>query len=184
VLEGKVTLLSIKDPKPVQLNKAEEADQIEQEIVKETEQEASVQEAIVQEVVQQDIKQEDVPWFDKEIEQDVVQEIVEPIVQEVVEVKKQISSEESLNFMFACEKYDGARLAKSEANNEFKVVDQDTRPIIVNYLEKYGQETELGKNDLAVEAGEFKAYYVIIPGKVTVKRDEEKIIRRTCRNMV
>ena len=77
----------------------------------------------------------------------------------------------------ACDLYVTARDAKSAAISDYKVVNDNTRPTILAFLNKYGRESKFGKGDQKLTEGGFDAHYTIEEPKSIVARDEEAILK-------
>ena len=79
-------------------------------------------------------------------------------------------------FIRAVDKYIQARDAKLEAEKTFKTADKNLRPVILEYLESCGQESDEGKGDKLVQIDDLKVHWTFTPGKDYIKKDESKIL--------
>ena len=100
---------------------------------------------------------------------------------EGINLEEQKKQEE---FLKALDRYVQYRDAKLKAEKEFKEADQQTRPVILDYLQQYGIESEEGKNDCMVLANGYKAHWTFTPGEDYVQRDENKILKYLVDNAI
>lgn len=99
---------------------------------------------------------------------------VEP--EEVEEAPSDLEMQAREAFLDIVSKYIEARDAKLEAEKAFKELDKEIRPLILEYLETYGSESDEGKGDALVELGDIKVHWTFTPGESYVKKDENKIL--------
>jgi len=85
-------------------------------------------------------------------------------------------SKAQLAYFEACKRYAEARDAKSVAEKEYKAVDEVTRPEILTYVDAHGRESIKGKRDNVLKAGGFEVHHTFSEGKVSIKRETQKII--------
>jgi hypothetical protein len=89
---------------------------------------------------------------------------------------------ERQEFVRNCQVYAEARDAKNDSAKSYESVDEEIRPVIVKYLQKYGQESAEGKGDSRVDLGGFSVVYTYTPGKLIIRRNEEKIVKYCLEN--
>jgi hypothetical protein len=101
---------------------------------------------------------------------------------EVEEGPSEEEIKEQENYLEALNKYKEARDAKLAAEKEFKAIDGENRHIILDYLQKVGTESSEGSGDNVLLLEGVKAHWTFSPGKVYVKKDEEKIVEFLLKN--
>lgn len=102
-----------------------------------------------------------------------------PPAEELPQVQEGPTEEElaqKKQFFEALRKYAEYRDAKLEAEKAFKEVDQEARPLILDYLGRYGTESEEGRGDKVLVADGLRTHYTFTPGETYVQRNESKIL--------
>ena len=114
---------------------------------------------------------------EKDIPENYMPEVPAPLEEEEVDQgpsPEEIERQEK--FLKAVDRYIQARDAKLEAEKTFKTADKTLRPVILEYLESCGQESDEGKGDKLVQIDDFKVHWTLTPGEDYVKKDEGKIL--------
>jgi len=88
-----------------------------------------------------------------------------------------IDPSELRSYKSACELYVTARDAKSAATAEYKMVNENTRPTILSFLDKYGRESKYGKGDQKLTEAGYDVHYTMEDPKKVVARDEGAILK-------
>ncbi len=92
-------------------------------------------------------------------------------------VKENASVEDIKKFSESLEKYVEARSNKQKYNKEFTKVDKEHRPVIWEYTEKYGKETDTGRGDSKIEECGQNVHIVKTPGKDSIEYDENNMVK-------
>lgn len=115
---------------------------------------------------------------EKEIPANYMPEVPAP-PEDAPEVEEGLTEEELAKqaaFLEAVDKYVELRDSRLEAEKAFKAADKELRPIILEYLETFGVESEEGKGDQLLQLDDFKVHYTYTPGEDYIKKDENKIL--------
>jgi hypothetical protein len=80
-------------------------------------------------------------------------------------------------YLEAVEKYVSSRDLKSDVEKEYKRVDAEVRPVIIEYLHKYGVESVEGKGDNCLIDGGWETKYSNTPREPVIERDRGRIIQ-------
>jgi hypothetical protein len=84
---------------------------------------------------------------------------------------------ERAEYLAIVSSYASARDLKNDMAEEYKKVDAEVRPKIIEYLKKYGVETLKDKGDSKLVDGGWEVLYSNTPGRSYVERDESRIIQ-------
>ena len=93
----------------------------------------------------------------------------EPVVQKE-------DSHAKVAYLNACSRYTVARDANLMAKKAYEEVDAETRPAILAYVSDNGSESKEGKRDRMLKEGGFDVHHTFAEGKVSIKKDTQKII--------
>lgn len=164
VFEGKVKLLHLSKPTPVPADTTDIIVDPPEEIVEEPVEEVAPVTEIVETPVEEPV---------------AASEPVEP-VEDTAPVEE--PGRASMVFAALCGQRVASRMHKKAATEEYALVDKETRPGIMEFLEENGQPSEEGKQDSLVIADGYKAHLVVNPGKITVKRDLKRMVEWCLQN--
>ena len=92
----------------------------------------------------------------------------EPVQEENLQAK--------VAYLEACTRYTEARDANLSAKKTYDEIDSETRPTILAYVNEKGSESKEGKRDSMLKEGGFEVHHTFSEGKVSIKRDTQKII--------
>lgn len=112
---------------------------------------------------------------EKQAPENYMPEVPAPL-EEVDEGPSEEELEKQAKFLRAVDKYIQARDAKLEAEKIFKTADKSLRPVILEYLESCGAESDEGKGDKLLQLEDFKVHWTFTPGEDYIKKDENKIL--------